>query len=153
MAARRKVISTYRPPEEQEPIELELNGTIFHFVPQIAGLELLEFVEQFDSLGDLENMDGLEMVSTAKTFTNIMFKTVVEGEQDKLLAYVKDAKNNIGVETLFEIAMFLMEAYTGRPTESSSGTSDGSATNGTGPTDVPSSGTGTTSVPPPPSSL
>lgn len=153
MAPRRKVISTYRTPEESQPIELEINEEVFHFHSSISGLTLLEFVETFDQMDlgdDSESIDGLKLVSNAKVFTDIMFKSVVLEDQDKLHTYIRDPKNNVGIEALFDIATFLLESYTARPTESSSSSSDGSPTSGPGLTVVPASDTASTSVPPPP---
>lgn len=155
MAVRRKAVTTYRAPDESEPMEYQINDKVFHFYPTMAGMDLLDFVEAFDGMDfgdDPNNVNTMALVANAKVFTQIIFKSILPAEQDDLHNYLKDPKNNVGIEILFDMATWLLEGYTnGHPTESSSSSSDGSPTNGHGPTDALSSGTGLTSVPPPPS--
>lgn len=148
--ARRKVFNTYRSSaEEREPIELVFNDSVFRFQPVLTGVQLLELLESFDSLELGEDAEMKDLLNSTGAITKILFDTVLAEDQDKFSVYINDYNNGITLEVLAEAAGFLLESYTGNPTESSSEQSDGSSTNGPGPTVAPSSTTASTSEPSP----
>lgn len=118
-----KNFSFYRS-EELPPVQFVLNGQVIRCHPSISGMTLLKFVAA--SSGG----DGGAMSSAILDF----LKAVVYPEDwPKFDAVASDPRSGVGPEQLGEIAGWLSEAYTGRPTEGSSPSSAGSPMSGPGP--------------------
>ena len=101
--ARRKAFST-RKAVAAEPIELEVNGTIFHCETAIPGMVLLDFVATVD----------LDNPAAAGSAIQGFFKTViVDADYEAFEKYVRDPANDVDMETLSEMAGWLAEQYMG----------------------------------------
>lgn len=98
--------------EEVEPLEFELHGETFSCRPELQGATLLTYSKRFasDDLAEV-NAAFLDFFGSAlKADSYVKFKELCESE-DKI----------VKVETLGEIAEWLIEEYTDRPTKGSKG--------------------------------
>jgi hypothetical protein len=98
------------PVEDVEPLEFTLFEETFKCRPQLQGATLLTYSKRFAS-EDLAEVNAafLDFFESAlKTESYKAFKAVIESE-DKI----------VNIETLGEIAEWLIEEYTDRPTEAS----------------------------------
>jgi hypothetical protein len=92
----------------------------------IVGLPVETLQEVALRAGDVNNTNAYDSM---KEF----FKLVIQPESvDRLLAMMKDRDNPLEMEQATDIFMWLLEVYGLRPTTSSSGSSDGSPTDGAG---------------------
>lgn len=79
--------------------------------------------EHFIGQPSLPGIIALEMSAEGMSAAAIpaFFEAVVQPEDhQRFNAFVRDPKNGIDIETLVEIATYLIEEYTARPTEPSS---------------------------------
>jgi hypothetical protein len=105
---RHKDFSGGRKIGDYEPITFSLNNQEFTAKPAIQGSTLLEFVASAD--GD----SGGAMANALYTF----FKDVMTPEEyDRFMVLLKDPEVIIDMELIGEIAAWLVEEYSGRPTE------------------------------------
>ena len=96
--------------DELEPVSFDLYDQTFNCYKQIHGVTLLRFVKEASS------DDG----SAATNAMLDIFKRVMpKDEYERFEALCDDPETVVPVETLGEIIGFLMECYSGRPTEES----------------------------------
>lgn len=79
--------------------------------------------EHFIGQPSLPGIIALEMSAdgmTAEAIPSFFSAVVQEKDHDRFNTFVRDPKNGIDLETLIEIATYLIEEYTARPTEPSS---------------------------------
>lgn len=101
---------------EFEPLTFSLNGQKFEAVPAIQGSTLLEFVASADG----------ESGGAAATALYKFFEDVMEPDQyQRFQAVLKDPEVIIDMELIGEIAGWLVEEYTSRPTKRPESSSDG----------------------------
>lgn len=92
-----------------EPLSFKLHGEEFHCVDQIQGKVLLDLVAESNNADD---------PAAAAKIINIFFETVLKDDDYKRFNELLESKDKIvSVETLGEITTWLVEEYTGRPTE------------------------------------
>lgn len=97
--------------DEMEPVSFDLYGKTFNCYKQIHGVTLLRFVKEASS------EDGARATEAMLT----IFKRVMPSEEyARFEELCDDPDTVVPVETLGEIIGWLMEVYTGRPTEESS---------------------------------
>lgn len=106
--ARHKDFSGGTSIEDFEPLSFTLNGETFNAVPAIQGSTLLEFVAAADS-----DSGGAAAGALYSFFENCM----EPDEYARFRALLKDPKIIIDMETIGEIAGWLVEEYTTRPTK------------------------------------
>ena len=104
--ARRKSISA-RSRMNQDPIELEIDDNVFQCQRNIPGIVLLDF---------MGNIDEDEPSTMAKALNELIFSCLEEHERERFKTYISDPENGVDIEALSEIAGWLAEQYTGRPT-------------------------------------
>lgn len=113
-----------------EPLSFTLIGETFSCIPAVQGHVLLSFVAR------ASGSDG----AAAATALDDFFEKAMESEEFvKFKAHLENPKIIIDMEKLGEIAGWLVEEYTTRPTQPPSSSVDGESTTGTTPTVVPSS--------------
>lgn len=121
MTTRRKTFRGGKRLEEFEPVEFELNDQTFKCKPAIQGAVLLEFVAKADS------GEG----AAAATALYDFFSDVMDDEEYKRFrAYLKNTEIIIEMDTIGEIAAWLVEEYTARPTEPSENSDGGQSSSG-----------------------
>lgn len=81
-----------------------LHVTCVRFLP---GSQFLDF---------LSNVSADSPAEMATTFWSILKAAVVDEEWEKFKAFIDDPANGIAIETLAEIAGYLGELYSNRPT-------------------------------------
>ena len=118
-----KNFSFYRA-EETPPIEFSLNGQVIRCHPTISGMTLLKFV------ASTTDGDGGAMSAAILEFLKVVILTE---DWERFDSTASDPRSGVGPEQLGEIAGWLSEIYTSRPTEGSSSSSAGSPTSGPGP--------------------
>ena len=92
-----------------EPLSFKLHGEEFHCVDQIQGKVLLDLVAESNNADD---------PAAAARIINVFFETVLKDDDYKKFDELLESKDKIvSVETLGEITTWLVEEYTGRPTE------------------------------------
>lgn len=95
--------------ENVEPLSFKLHGEEFKCLDQIQGKVLLDLVSQSNNADD---------PAAAARIINVFFETVLTDESWKRFDALISSKDKIvSVEALGEITTWLVEEYTGRPTE------------------------------------
>lgn len=113
-----------------EPIEFDLEGRKFQCKPAVQGAVLLEFVAQAD--GD----SGGAAAGAIYGF----FESCMPADQYKaFMELLNDPDLIFDMEVIGEIAGWLVEQYTARPTQPSSSSAPGLSIAGPGSTETPSS--------------
>lgn len=93
----------------KEPLSFKLYDQEFHCYPAIQGKVLLDLVAGTD--GDDSGL------AAAKSIT-VFFNTVLKPEsRDAFNALLEDPEKIVTVETLGDITAWLVEEYSGRPTQ------------------------------------
>jgi len=114
---------------EFDPIEFELNDQTFSCKPALQGAVLLEFVSKADS----EN--GGAAAGALYSF----FEDAMEpNEYVRFMDYLKSPDVIIDMETIGDIAGWLVEQYTARPTQGPALSATGPSSPGTTSTAQPS---------------
>jgi hypothetical protein len=102
--------------EESEPLTFDLGGEEFSCYPEVQGKTILDIM-RVASEGD-EDTRGVMMAVSVLTFFE---KVMPPEEYERFGKLMEDPKRIVPMETLSEIMSWLMEEYTDRPTEPSSG--------------------------------
>lgn len=116
-----KTFSYYRN-DEPEPVAFELNGTTVRCQPLISGMQLLKFVAATTQGG----------AESAVAVLDFLQAVVLPEDWETFDRVASDPRSGVGPEQLGEIAGWISEIYTGRPTEQSSPSSAGSQPSGPG---------------------
>lgn len=116
--------------EALEDMTFELEGETFTCYPAIPGATLLEFVELVDS-GDESG--------TPKALLMLINKAIIKDDLDDFNKLIHDPNIAIPVETIGEIATWMVETYTKRPTKRVSSLAGGRARTGRSSTEDVSS--------------
>lgn len=107
MTTRHKDFGSVETVQDQPPVTFTLDGETFTARGSVQGATLLKFVKEADS------GDGGRAASSLLGF----FKIVLEPESyTRFEAVTEDPDKVITIEQLTEIAGWLMEVYTDRPT-------------------------------------
>lgn len=96
--------------DELEPLAFELYGETFNCYKQIHGVTLLRFVKETSS------EDG---AAATNAMLDIFKRVMPKDEYTRFEELCNNPETVVPVDTLGEIIGFLMEAYSGRPTEPS----------------------------------
>lgn len=120
MSNRRKSFRGGKSIDEFEPVEFDLNDQTFKCKPALQGAVLLEFVSKADS-----DSGGQAAGAMYSFFQDCM----EESEYERFYEYLNRPDLIIDMTTIGEIASWLVEEYTARPTTQSgpSGTGPSSA--------------------------
>lgn len=119
--SRRKKFTGGKKLDEFEPIEFELNDQTFKCRPALQGAVLLEFVAKADS----------DSGSAAASALYDFFKDVMDEEEyTRFRDYLRNPDIIIEMDTIGEIAAWLVEEYTERPTEPSENSDGGQSSSG-----------------------
>lgn len=116
MSNRRKSFKGGKSITEFEPIEFELNDQTFVCKPALQGAVLLEFVSNADS-----ESGGAQAGALYKFFQDCM----EPAEYERFQAYLNQPNLIIEMTTIGEIASWLIEEYTARPTQPSESSAPG----------------------------
>lgn len=92
----------------EEPLKFKLHSEEFECRPSLQGKVLLDLVASSD-----EN-DGAAMARTMDKFFKL---TLIEESYERFTALTEDPDRIVSVETLGEITAWLVEEYSGRPTQ------------------------------------
>jgi hypothetical protein len=123
---RRRTFKSSRKLADYDPLEFEINDQTFKCKPALQGAVLLEFVAKADS-----EEGGAAAGAMYDFFGDVMD----ELEYKRFRNYLKNPDIIIEMETIGEIAAWLVEEYTARPTEPSSSSDDGPSNSGPTSTD------------------
>lgn len=107
--------------DEFEPLTFTLNGEKFTCVPAIQGSVILEFVA---------NADGDSGGSAAKALYKFFEDCMEPEEYQRFDALLRNPKVIIDMSLIGEIASWLVEEYTNRPTKQPESSSSGLTTSG-----------------------
>ena len=113
-----------------EPITFQLYGKTFRCQPAMQGRQLIEFIAQ-SSVEDPS--------SSARAVLQFFDNAIVEADHDQFNEMTHSSETVVPMETLTEVMDWLVEQYTGRPTEPPSPSPVGDTTTGTTFAGVPSS--------------
>jgi hypothetical protein len=114
-----------------EPIEFELNDQTFTCKPALQGAVLLEFVAK---------ADGDSGGAAAGALYGFFEDAMEPGEYARFRDYLKSPDLIIDMELIGEIAAWLVEQYTDRPTSPSGSSDTGQSSSGHESTEPVSSG-------------
>lgn len=95
-----------------EPIPFEVNGELFHAHPRISGWVLLDIAGAIND----ESSSGS---GRADAFRRLISQALLPDSIDRFIKVVSDPATGPDVNGLVEIATWLIDQYTGRPTEPS----------------------------------
>jgi hypothetical protein len=115
--------------EDYEPLGFSLNGEEFQCRPALPGAMLLDFVRKADA-----ESGG----AAAEAIIQFMEEALEEPDQERFTAMIRDPDIIVEVETLGEIAGWIVEQYTSRPTKPRSRSAAGRKKIGSGSTDTSS---------------
>lgn len=107
--------------DDYEPLEFDLEDETFVCKPAVQGAVLLEFVAAADS-----DSGG----KSAQALYDFFKECMDEVEYRRFDEYLKNPKMIFDFEVLGDIAGFLVEEYTTRPTQPSKSSSDGPSSSG-----------------------
>jgi hypothetical protein len=113
--------------EEYPPLGFSLNGEEFSCRPALPGTALLDFVRRADS-----DSGG----TAAEAIVEFLEESLEGDDRDRFSAMIRDPDQIVDVETLGEIAGWIVEQYTSRPTKPRSRPASGRSTAGRGSTDI-----------------
>ena len=106
---------------DYEPLAFSLEGQEFECRPAINGATLLKFVADADS-----NEGG----RSATALLDFFSRALKSEDAERFKALIDDPDTLIQIETIGEIAAWLVEQYTDRPTQEPSNSSSGSGRTG-----------------------
>jgi hypothetical protein len=115
---------------DYEPLSFSLVGQNFNVVPAVQGHVLLNFVA---------NASGNDGAAAAKALDDFFAKIMEPQEFTRFKEHLDNPRVIIDMEKLGEIAGWLIEEYSARPTQPPSSSADGESTTGTSSMDEPSS--------------
>jgi len=118
-----------QPLEDYDPLGFALNGEDFSCRPAIAGAILLDFVRRADS-----NSGSV----AAEAIIQFLEDSLEEPDRERFVAMIRDPDVIVEVETLGEMAGWLIEQYTSRPTKPRTRPAGGRSSIGRGSTDTSS---------------
>lgn len=101
---------------DMEPVVFRLDGETFQCKPALPGATLLKFIADADS-GD----GGRASDAIPRLFQHVMTET----EYERFNTFVTRDDRIVSLETLTEVAAWLVEVYTERPTRGHSPSSTG----------------------------
>ena len=121
MTTRRRDFGRTKTIDEFEPVEFVLNDETFHCKPAVQGGVLLKFVARADS----------ESSGAAAEAIYEFFEKVMEpSEYLRFMEVLEDPKVIIEMDTIGEVATWLVEQYATRPTEQPKPSGRGRKTSG-----------------------
>lgn len=130
MSARRKSFKGGKSIDEFEPVEFDLNDKTFYCKPAMQGAVLLDFVSKADS-----DQGGQAAGALYGFFKDAM----EEAEYARFREYLNDPKIIFDMSEIGDIASWLVEEYTARPTEGSEHSEPGPSSAGLTSMERPSS--------------
>lgn len=133
MSSRRKSFRGGRRIEEFEPLEFDLNDQHYKCKPAMQGAVLLDFVARADS-----ESGGASAGALYGFFEDAM----EEAEYKRFMEYLNSPEVIIDMDLIGEIASWLVEEYTARPTQQSSSSDTGPSSAGPTSTEPHYSGAG-----------
>jgi len=113
--------------EDFPPLSFKLNDEEFQCKQAMSGAALLDFVRRADS-----NSGGM----AAEAIVDFLNGSLEDDDAVRFEAMIKDPDRIVEVETLGDIAGWLVEQYTARPTKPRSRSANGRSTAGRGSTDT-----------------
>lgn len=128
MATKKKSFGSHVP-KGINPMELEINDQTFLVRGAMSGVQLLQLIKAMDGNGDSDSAD---------TMLNFIERSIIEDDRERAMEYLANSEPPVPLTTLTDIITWLIEEYTGKPTELSGTSSDGSLTTGSGNTELPS---------------
>ncbi len=118
------------PASTDEPITFTLYGETFRCAPSIQGRTLLQFISMS---GDDESPD-----KGASAVLQFFDSALVKADRERFVAMTSSEDTVVPLETLASIMEWLVEQYSGRPTEPPSPSEPGELITGPMPVAVPS---------------
>lgn len=128
-AARYKDFGKTQGIDEFPPLGFALNGEEFACRPALPGTTLLDFVRRADS-----DSGGM----AAEAIVQFLEDSLDDPDRQRFVTMINDPDQIVEVETLGEIAGWIVEQYTSRPTKPRSRSANGRSTAGRGSTDISS---------------
>jgi hypothetical protein len=116
MAKRHKDFGSAPKQDDFEPLSFTYDGQEYECRPMINGTVLLKFVRDADS--------G-EGGKSAGALLNLFGDVLLADDFKRFEEYVNDPDTIVEIEKLGEIAAWVVEEYTARPTQASSNSSNG----------------------------
>ena len=107
--------------QNTEPIQFKLHGEEFECVKNLQGNALLNLVAK---AGSGEPGDA------AETSKDIFSRALVEESYERFVKLIDDKEKIVTVETLGAITAWLVEQYSGRPTQGPEQSQSGQSTSG-----------------------
>jgi hypothetical protein len=126
MSKRHKDFGAVATTADYEPLSFTLDGEEYWCKPAINGAVLLRFVREADS-----DSGG----QSAGALLGLFEKVLLPEDNEKFAKVIDDPEKIIDINILGEIAAWVVEQYTQRPTKARSGSSRGRTTRGSGSTD------------------
>lgn len=84
--------------------EFDINGEVFHFVGDIPGAILIDFL----AMSDMENPTDM-----ARILKDLFQQAIVPEDYERFNAYITSRENNVTLELLAEIAGYITESVSG----------------------------------------
>lgn len=113
--------------EDYEPLGFALNGEDFTCRPAMAGAVLLDFVRRADTQAGGAAADAV---------IQFLEDALEEGDRERFMGMIRDPEVIVEIDTLAEIAAWLIEQYTERPTKPRPRSAGGRSSLGRGSTDT-----------------
>lgn len=117
-------------PSSDEPITFQLYGETFRCVPAMQGFAMVKFMVDASAEEDVG--------ANASAIIDILNYALVASDRERFTAMAESEDRIIPLDTLTEIMDWLVEQYTGRPTQQPVSSPDGGEITGPMPVAVPS---------------
>lgn len=112
------------------PMEMTINDQTFKVRGAMSGIQLLNMIKA---------MDGDNDVDSAATMIGFIERAILVEDRERAMDYLENSEPPVPLTMLTDIITWLIEEYTGKPTEPSAPSADGSTSSGSTNTESASS--------------
>lgn len=127
MTRKSKTFGSSIPSQGIPSMDLNVHDQTFKVRGAMSGLKLLKVMGALD--GDIEDANGASAMEVIMSFLQDAFLTE---DRERAMTYFADSDPPVTFRMLVDIIQWLVEQYTGNPTEQQGESEDGSKTNGSG---------------------
>lgn len=120
--ARAKSFGLRGPVQDFEAMEMTVNDQVFHVLPTLSGVKLLNLIRAMDGSDEDTN--------SATAMLSFIESAVVPADRERCMKYLLEGEPPVELTTITEMITWLIEEYSGKDSKSSPSSANGSPTNG-----------------------
>lgn len=100
-------------------LPFELGDETFHARPSLSGITLINFVRGIQEANEAVEDDGVKSTAVLELLLGMLKNALGPKEYDRFQEYTEQPDVYVSMETILEIAQYLVSEYTDSPTEAS----------------------------------